>query len=104
LGYRIERRGLRLDPRQRDERRCVRRNSFFVESLRRPARGRSAGFQRLREHRRSGAEQRLVKVRVAAAAEGTAGFVLVLGNGRRVESNWFGEAELARMIRVAEGA
>jgi hypothetical protein len=31
------------------------------------------------------------------------GFVLVLGNGRRIESSWkFGEAELARLIRVAE--
>jgi transposase len=29
--------------------------------------------------------------------------VLVLGNGRRIESGWkFGDAELARLIRVAE--
>jgi hypothetical protein len=31
------------------------------------------------------------------------GFTLVLANGRRIESSWsFGEAELARLIRVAE--
>lgn len=31
------------------------------------------------------------------------GFTLVLVNGRRIESTWrFGEAELARLIRVAE--
>jgi hypothetical protein len=33
------------------------------------------------------------------------GFALVLGNGRRIESGWqFGEAALARLIRVVEGA
>jgi hypothetical protein len=31
------------------------------------------------------------------------GFVLVLANGRRIESSWrFAEAELMRLIRVAE--
>jgi hypothetical protein len=32
-------------------------------------------------------------------------FTLVLANGRRIESAWnFDDAELARLIRVAEGA
>jgi hypothetical protein len=53
--------------------------------------------------RRSGGEQRLVRVDVEAAPE--AGFVVVLGNGRRIESGWrFGETDLARVIRVAESA
>jgi hypothetical protein len=33
-----------------------------------------------------------------------AGFALVLANGRRIESSWrFGEADLEKLIRVAEG-
>ena len=45
---------------------------------------------------------RLVEV---AASEPTPGFTLSLANGRRIESSWgFGEAELARLIRVAESA
>lgn len=48
--------------------------------------------------------QRLLRVRVGAPPESERGFVLVLGNGRRIESGWkFGEAELSRLIRVAEG-
>jgi hypothetical protein len=47
---------------------------------------------------------RLVEVEVAAR-EPAPGFTLSLANGRRIESNWsFGEAELARLIRVAESA
>jgi hypothetical protein len=46
----------------------------------------------------------LVKVEVAGS-EPAAGFTLSLANGRRIESEWsFGEAELARLIRVAESA
>jgi hypothetical protein len=42
-------------------------------------------------------------VRLGSPAEPERGFVLVLGNGRRIESGWkFGEAELARLIRIAE--
>jgi hypothetical protein len=55
--------------------------------------------------RRSG--QRLVKVKLNAAAAPAAedGFVLTLNKGRRIQSGWgFGEAELARLIRVVEGA
>jgi hypothetical protein len=47
---------------------------------------------------------RLVEVEVAAG-EPAPGFTLSLANGRRIESGWrFAEAELARLIRVAEGA
>jgi hypothetical protein len=51
------------------------------------------------------AEQQLVRVKVEAPPEPGAGFVLVLGNGRRIASDWgFEDAELARLIRVAESA
>jgi hypothetical protein len=50
-------------------------------------------------------EQRLVRVKVEAPPEPGSGFVLMLGNGRRIASGWgFGDAELARLIRVAETA
>ena len=59
-----------------------------------------------RRWRSKAARVRLVRV----AIQGLAGrptepdrFTLVMGNGRRIESGWnFGEAELARLIRVAE--
>ncbi len=55
--------------------------------------------------RRSGAEQQFLRVKVEAAPEAGGGFVVVLGNGRRIESGWrFGETDLARVIRVAESA
>ena len=45
---------------------------------------------------------RLVKVKMAAK-ESAPGFSLSLANGRRIESGWsFAEAELARLIRIAE--
>jgi DNA-binding transcriptional regulator LsrR (DeoR family) len=56
----------------------------------------------LRRRRRG----RLVRVNLKPAPppEPDRGFVLVLSNGRRIESGWrFGETELARLIRVAEG-
>jgi hypothetical protein len=50
-------------------------------------------------------EQQLVRVKVEAPAEPGTGFVLTLGNGRRIASGWgFGETELARLIRIAERA
>ena len=50
------------------------------------------------------AKPRLVKVELAAAACAPQ-FTLRLLNGRRIESSWqFAEAELARLIRIAEGA
>jgi hypothetical protein len=55
--------------------------------------------------RRGVDQQQLLRVNVESDAESGAGFTLVLGNGRRIESGWrFGEAELARLIRVVEGA
>jgi transposase-like protein len=42
-------------------------------------------------------------VEVAIETEPSRGFVLVLANGRRIESSWkFAGAELLRLIRVAE--
>jgi len=42
-------------------------------------------------------------VEVAVEAQPSAGFVLVLANGRRIESSWrFGESDLLRLIRAAE--
>jgi hypothetical protein len=42
-------------------------------------------------------------VEVGMEGQPAAGFVLVLVNGRRIESSWkFVEAELTRLIRVAE--
>ena len=47
---------------------------------------------------------RLVEVEVAAS-EAPRGFILILANGRRIESGWgFAEAELTRLIQVAERA
>jgi hypothetical protein len=40
-------------------------------------------------------------VKVVSAPEADRGLVLVLCNGRRIETGW-GEAELERLIRVAE--
>jgi transposase len=58
-------------------------------------------LRRRRQRRQRG--QRLVRVSLESAPERDRGFVLVLGNGRRIESGWkFGDAELARLIRVAE--
>jgi len=42
-------------------------------------------------------------VEVAIEGQPTAGSVLVLANGRRIESSWkFAEAELIRLIRAAK--
>jgi hypothetical protein len=47
---------------------------------------------------------RLVEVKVAARMP-DGGFTLSLRNGRRIETGWrFGEAELTRLIRIAESA
>ena len=47
---------------------------------------------------------RLVEVEVAASAPGP-GFTLQLANGRRIASGWrFADAELVRLIRIAEVA
>ena len=55
--------------------------------------------------RRSKQEQQLIRVEVESAREQLTGFVLVLANGRRIETGWgFGDGDLARVIRVAESA
>lgn len=55
--------------------------------------------------RRDGKAQRLVRVKLETPAEPDTGFVLMLGNGRRIASGWgFSDAALARLIRVAEQA
>src|SRR5262245_35903087 len=55
--------------------------------------------------RRSAAPQQLVRVRLDAPSEPDSGFVLMLGNGRRIASGWgFSDTALARLIRVAEQA
>jgi hypothetical protein len=55
--------------------------------------------------RRINNPEQLVRVKVEAPPEPGTGFVLMLGNGRRIASGWgFGDAELARLIRVAESA
>jgi len=42
-------------------------------------------------------------IEVALETQPSAGFALVLANGRRIESSWnFAEAELLRLIRAAE--
>jgi len=59
----------------------------------------------LRQRKGAGAEPQLVRIKVDAESPSGGGFTLVLGNGRRIESDWgFAEAELGRLIRVAEGA
>ena len=55
--------------------------------------------------RRSKQERQLIRVEVESAREQLAGFVVVHANGRRIETGWgFGDADLARVIRVAESA
>ena len=61
-----------------------------------------------REHgskpRKQARPPRMVKVEVAASEAGGQ-FTLSLGNGRRIESSWrFADAEMARLIRIAESA
>jgi hypothetical protein len=52
---------------------------------------------------RSDDPQQLVRVKLEAPTEPDTGFVLVLGNGRRIASGWeFPETALARLIRVVE--
>src|SRR5215472_3870763 len=56
-------------------------------------------------HRELRVTPRMVKVKVATAAEPAGHFVLTLANGRRIESSWrFADAELTQLIRVAESA
>jgi hypothetical protein len=65
-------------------------------------------YYRQRTTRKAAAKRRaagLVKVKVEAAPVETPSvfFRLMLANGRRIESAWnFNEADLARLIRIAE--
>jgi len=59
----------------------------------------------VRQERRSDAPQQFVPVKLEAFAEPDTGFVLMLGNGRRIASGWeFSDTALARLIRVVEHA
>jgi transposase len=59
----------------------------------------------VRSDRKTGQPQQLVRVKVEAPAEPDSGFVVMLGNGRRIASGWgFSDAALARLIRVTEDA
>lgn len=51
------------------------------------------------------ARPRLARVKLALPSSGTVEiFAVVLRNGRRIESGWsFRDADLARLIRIAEG-
>jgi hypothetical protein len=70
-----------------------RRNGMVLSSLRRYLR------------RSKSPEQQLVRVKIESPPDPGTGFVLMLGNGRRIASGWgFGDVELARLIRVAESA
>lgn len=64
-------------------------------------------YYRQRSSRKAAARRAssgLIKVKLEAApAEARSVFALVLANGRRIESGWnFGEAGMARLIRIAE--
>src|SRR5687768_13244152 len=59
----------------------------------------------IRRDGRPAAPQELVRVKLEAPVEPDSGFVLMLGNGRRIGSGWgFCDTALARLIRVAEQA
>ena len=54
---------------------------------------------------RSDAPPQLVRVKLEAPTEPDTGFVLMLGNGRRIASGWeFSDTALAKLIRIAEHA
>jgi len=58
-----------------------------------------------RRARQSQEPQQLVRVKLDAPQESDPGFVLMLGNGRRIASGWgFADSALIRLIRVAESA
>ena len=59
----------------------------------------------VRQAGRSDAPQQLVRVNVQAPSEPDTGFVLMLGNGRRIASGWeFSDTALSKLIRVVEHA
>lgn len=71
-----------------------------VEYCRQEGVGISTLDRYLREGR---SNQRLLRVSLETTREQDKGFVLVLGDGRRIEGAWkFSDADLARLIRIAE--
>ena len=60
----------------------------------------------VRRDGRSAGAQQLLRVKVEARhAESDSGFVLMLGNGRRIASGWgFSDTALAKLIRLVEHA
>jgi hypothetical protein len=59
----------------------------------------------VRREARRDAPQQLMRVKLEVAAEPDTGFVLMLGNGRRIASGWeFSGTALAKLIRVVEHA
>src|SRR3954470_222359 len=57
------------------------------------------------EGRSDSPQQQLVRVKLEGPAEPDTGFVLMLGNGRRIASGWeFSDVALAKLIRVVEHA
>lgn len=59
----------------------------------------------VRREGRCDAPQQLVRVKLEGPAAPDTGFVLMLGNGRRIASGWeFSDTALAKLIRVVEHA
>lgn len=59
----------------------------------------------IRRDGRSESPQQLLRVKLEAPVEADSGFVLMLGNGRRIASGWgFSDTALGRLIRIAEQA
>ena len=59
----------------------------------------------VRREKPSDAAQQLVRVKLEGHAEADSGFVVILGNGRRIASGWaFSETALAKLIRAVEHA
>jgi hypothetical protein len=55
------------------------------------------------QRRTQQARPRMARVKLASSSTGAGTFALSLRNGRRIESGWgFRDADLARLIRIAE--
>ena len=63
-------------------------------------------YWRLKQKQQPKEKPKLVRVAIQGAMDSEQagpGFTLTLDNGRRIESSWrFADAELARLIRIAE--
>ncbi len=75
----------------RREEYCVRKHNIGIATL---------DYWRRAEKK---SDPKLVEVAIETQPQPTDGFVLVLANGRRIESSWkFTAADLTRLIHVAE--